>query len=142
MAEQQRRCYVYRIFDGHETVYIGKGTGRRLQTQLRRFGVDGEILARDLTDEQAFRRERELIAELMPTANRHPGGNGGRSVKKRKPSLPLWWRKQQREMQELGTRKYVARFLARKLNYANCELYGISKVGMDRLLEVANGPRC
>ena len=37
--------YVYRILgEMGETVYIGKGTGRRLEAQKRRFMSDGEIM--------------------------------------------------------------------------------------------------
>lgn len=69
--------YVYRILgEMGETVYIGKGCGRRLQQQKRRFMSDGEILEYSKTDKQAFRRERELIAQYNPPLNKSPGGNG------------------------------------------------------------------
>ena len=69
--------YVYRIVgEMGETVYIGKGCGRRLHNQKRRFMSDGEILEYCKTDKRAFRRERELIAEYNPPLNKSPGGNG------------------------------------------------------------------
>lgn len=65
-----------------ETVYIGKGCGRRLHNQKRRFMSDGEILEYCRTDKQAFRRERALIAQYNPPLNKSPGGNGSvRGVK-------------------------------------------------------------
>ena len=63
-------AYVYRIFDGFETVYIGKGSGRRVKQQSARFKCQGEIIEH------------------------------------------------------------------------NCERYGMSKLDIFRLREVANGPRC
>jgi hypothetical protein len=69
--------YVYRILgEMGETVYIGKGCGRRLHNQKRRFMSDGEILEWCSTDKQAFKRERELIAEYNPPLNKSSGGNG------------------------------------------------------------------
>jgi hypothetical protein len=69
--------YVYRILgEMGETVYIGKGSGRRLYNQKRRFMSDGEVMERYSTDKRAFRRERELIAEFNPPLNKSPGGNG------------------------------------------------------------------
>lgn len=69
--------YVYRILgEMGETVYIGKGCGRRLHNQKRRFKADGEIMERFSTDKKAFKRERELIAEHNPPLNKSSGGNG------------------------------------------------------------------
>jgi len=70
--------YLYRIHRDGETLYIGKGSGRRLAHQKRRFDADGEILVDGIQDEaEAYRRERALIAEFNPPLNKHPGGNGG-----------------------------------------------------------------
>jgi hypothetical protein len=48
-----------------------------------------------------------------------------------------------RELQgrRMASRKMVARALLKKLNEANCEQYGVSKVDICRLREVANGAR-
>lgn len=71
--------YVYRILgEQGETVYIGKGTGRRLQQQKRRFQADGEVLRWCRTEDSAYRCERELIAHYNPPLNKSPGGNGSR----------------------------------------------------------------
>lgn len=72
-----RSFYVYRIFgEMGETVYIGKGCGRRLHNQKRRFMADGEVMEWCSTDKRAFMRERELIAEYNPPLNKSTGGNG------------------------------------------------------------------
>lgn len=136
--KQASACYVYRIVDGCETVYVGKGSGRRLEAQKRRFGLEGEIIERDLTDDDAFARERHWIKTLMPSANISPGGNGGRTVARRKPRLD----KALAEISRVGQRRYAARFLLTRLSEANCSRYGVSKLDIDRLREVANGPWC
>jgi hypothetical protein len=135
-------CYVYRIFDGVETVYVGTGTGRRIDAQKRRFGCDGEIIARDLNDDDAFKAERRWIAELMPTQNVHPGGNGGRCRPKPKTKAEREFAAFERKLHEEGPRRHVARFLLRKIDETNCEKVGVSKVDVSRLREVANGGWC
>jgi hypothetical protein len=159
MAErgrQAKRCYVYRVFDGFETIYVGKGTGRRRFISAKRLGGQSEILESGLTDAEAFAKEVAWISCLMPTANVAIGGNGGHT-RGNAPLVPRNFRgkiseadmrrslsasrKMEREIQALGSRKYVARFLTQKLNFTNCALWGVSKIEMSRLLEVANGPR-
>lgn len=136
--KQAQSCYVYRIFDVCETVYVGKGSGRRLDAQKRRFNLDGEVIERDLSDDDAFARERHWIKALMPSANISPGGNGGRTVARRKLRLD----KSFAEIERVGRRRYAARFLLTRLNESNCVRHGVSKVEIDRLREVANGPWC
>jgi len=134
---RKKRFYVYRIFDRHETVYIGKGSGRRLQCQKSKFGLPGEILEEFTSEQSAFDRERHWIAELRPTENKCPGGYGGRCGRKREPKRS----KIEIAMERIGPRKYIAKFLLRKLDELNCEMFGVSKVDLFRLREVANGPR-
>lgn len=70
--------YVYRILgEQGETVYIGKGTGRRLADQKRRFMADGEIIAEFTSERAAFGHEKRLIAKENPPLNRCGGGGGG-----------------------------------------------------------------
>lgn len=69
--------YVYRIFSGDETVYIGKGSGNRIDVQKKNFGCDGEILERFSNEQDAYAAEVRLIEKLSPPLNRCPGGNGG-----------------------------------------------------------------
>ncbi|WP_028747994.1 hypothetical protein [Rhizobium mesoamericanum] len=137
--------YVYRIFDGMETVYVGKGSGSRLQTQCKKFGLPGAIVEYCDNDDHAFKREVHWIGELKPTANVSRGGGGGRIKPKQ---TPPWLKRAQAEyarfvkgLEEVGPRRFVARFLLRKLDESNCELYGVSKVDVIRLREVASGPR-
>lgn len=150
MSERGRkpgfRFYVYRIFDGLVTLYVGKGCGQRLAAQKRKFRSDGEIIEWCKSDDDAFAAERRWIKALKPVENRHPGGNGGRSRPKK---VPAWLRKAEREfaefcqeLQEVGSRRCVARFLLRKIDERNCEHLGISKVALDRLREVAHGAWC
>ncbi len=70
--------YVYRIFSGDSTVYIGKGSNGRLAAQKRRFGLEGEVVAYFDDEEAAYAEEVRLIAEFAPPMNKHPGGNGPR----------------------------------------------------------------
>lgn len=140
------RFYVYRIFDRHETVYVGKGCGRRVHDQRRRFRCNGEIIERCETDDEAFAAERRWIAMLRPTQNVSPGGNGGRSkprvlTAEERGNLKAW-RDFEREYERVGPRRYVARGLVTRLSEANIASLGVSKVELSRLWEVANGPRC
>lgn len=73
-----KRFYVYRIFNVVGTLYVGKGSGTRLKSQMRRFGADGEILAHYADEDAAYKAERRFIKALRPLENRHPGGNGSR----------------------------------------------------------------
>ncbi len=134
---KRKQLYVYRIFDGAVSVYVGKGSGRRLQCQKVKFGLPGEILEEFSSEQKAFDRERFWIAELKPTENKCAGGNGGRCRPKRKPRRCHT----EIEMERVGPRKHVAQFLLKKLNELNCEGWGVSKIDLFRLREVANGPR-
>ena len=101
------RFYVYAIHDGDGyPVYVGKGCGRRLNTQMSRFGRPGYILRRFRSERDAFRFEGRLIDELAPKLNRCRGGAGGR-VTTRVHRRPSWLI----EMERVGTRVYAARAL-------------------------------
>jgi hypothetical protein len=132
LHDDETRFYVYRIFDGHETVYIGKGSGRRLANQRRKFGLPGEIVASFAKESDAYAHEIKMISELMPTANKHPGGNGSR-VYKRRPRRHAW----EIEIDRVGSRRYSARMLLRS------DLAGlVDPSKLDAIRQVANGPRC
>lgn len=125
------RFYVYRIFDGFETVYIGKGSGRRLTSQKSKFGLPGEIIAWFDKERDAYAHEIKMIAELKPTENKHPGGNGSR-VFKRRPRRQAW----EIEIERVGSRRYAARALLR------LDLRGyVDPSKLDAIRQVANGPR-
>ena len=70
--------YVYRIFNEYDdTLYIGKGSGDRLQQQIKRFGFFGHKL-KWFEDEQAcLKEEIRLIAKLNPPFNKTKGGEAG-----------------------------------------------------------------
>lgn len=142
MAAQRKKgsCYVYRIYDGHETVYVGKGSGRRLSNQKRRFACDGEIIRGGLTDDEAFRFEREMIAALKPTGNVAPGGNGGRLRSKPLSSFARALMREAAEVDRVGSRVFAARFLLRKLDERNCERWGVSRETLTMLRSVAAVP--
>lgn len=133
--------YVYRIFDGFETVYVGKGSGRRLAAQKRKFGCDGEIIEACKSDDHAFKREIYWIEQLKPSENKNPGGLGGR-VKPKRVKIDRAWAAFERELKEVGPRRYVARFLAQKLDHNICEQYGVSQSSMAGILAVAHGAYC
>lgn len=139
-ARKSRECYVYRLFDRLETVYVGKGSGRRLAQQKKRFACDGEVIVSGLTDDEAFLHERRLIAELRPTANILPGGNGGRHRPKPLTKGERDFRKFERELWEVGSRRYVARFLMTRLNASNIGRFSISPERLATVQAVANGP--
>lgn len=134
--ETVAKFYVYRIFNGETTVYIGKGCGYRLAAQIKRFGLPGEKIEQGLTEERAFEREVHWIAELMPTDNKNPGGRGGKSGKR-----TAYMDKDMLQIQVVGSRRYAARLLLRKLSHSNCISYGLSKLDLYRIAEVASGPR-
>ena len=128
--------YVYAIRRDEVIVYVGKGSGRRSAASARRCGGVAEIVKRFSSEDKAFAFEREMIAKLSPEMNISAGGNGGRVKKRvrratRRPALT--------EMERVGMRVYAARFLLTRLNEHNCEQYGVSKVDLSRLAEVANG---
>jgi hypothetical protein len=104
--------YVYRIFEGHQTLYVGKGSGRRLAIQRQRFACEGEIVEDCASEALAFEREKFWITELHPTENKIAGGSGS-WVRRPKPKWrPLSdFERETREIERLGTRKYVARIL-------------------------------
>jgi hypothetical protein len=125
------RFYVYRIFDGFETVYVGKGSGRRLATQIRNFGLPGEIIAGFKSENDAYAFEIKMISELMPTENKHPGGNGNRVC--RPIERKLKW---ELEIERVGSRRYAAQQL---LQLDISQYLDASKI--DAIRQVANGPR-
>lgn len=136
-------CYVYAVMDRDAVVYVGKGTGRRYKESARRHGGEGKILERFDCEDKAFARERELINEWQPALNVSTGGTGGRV--KPKPISSEMKRalreqeREQREMREVGLRRYIARWLLGKDLGAvlpASEVAGIRQ----RLEPVANGP--
>jgi len=139
MAGKGKDFYVYAILDGETVLYVGKGSGRRSQRSAKNNGGTARILERFSCEDKAFARERYWIAELLPQNNKCAGGNGGRCQPKKRESLPKWYRDTVAEMERVGSRVYAARLLCRKIAEHNCELWGVSKLDLIRLREVAYG---
>lgn len=103
------RFYVYKFMDGETCLYVGKGTGRRLKAQERRFGRPGEIVRWFVSQKAAFNYEARLIQKLKPTENKVAGG-GGAIARRAK-----FYRRTPEEMEidRIGTRLYAGRVLLR-----------------------------
>ena len=97
------RFYVYALGHIGKVLYVGKGSGRRLQNQKASFGVYGRVLRWFRKETDAYRAERAFIAKLQPSLNRHPGGNGSRATKLRRRAEPNPWLK-------VISARYVLRF--------------------------------
>lgn len=127
------QLYIYRLADYEgKTLYIGKGSGRRLYNQIARTGFYGEIISRHPTDRSAYKAEVVAIARLRPPMNQNAGGGGPVSYK-RQEIKPKWLR----DIERIGTRVYAAREL---LKFDLSSVLDVSKIEAIRL--VANGPRC
>ena len=138
--DETRHC-VY-VFERDGIVeYVGKVTSQRLKVQARRFGYDGKVLEWCKSDRKAFEREKYWIARLHPTENRNSGGSGG-FVRKPVKRLPRWFIAQQKEIERVGVRQYVARYLLTKLNESNCEQCGVSRLSLANIKAVAHGAHC
>jgi hypothetical protein len=109
------RFYVYRIFDLGGTIYVGKGSGRRLAKQISNFGALGEVVRRFRSEREAYAYERKMIAELKPSRNRCAGGGGSRvsTIVPRRTREEI-------EIERIGSRVYTAR---RLLNFQGIEMY-------------------
>ena len=149
------RFYIYCFLDGHEIVYVGKGSGNRAKQQAKRFQCEHKILEWLDEEAKAYEREKYWIARLQPTTNKNAGGAGHMASPDPVPVMlrgavtaEQWKRlnkeaeRERREMERIGLRRYAARMLLRKVDETNCESVGVSKVDVFRLREVANGPWC
>ena len=105
------RFYVYQLSAGDSVQYIGKGTGRRLKNQIVRTGLRGEVLKWFKSEKAAYAHEASLIKRISPPMNRAAGGGG--AIARRKARLPLWFRREIKEIERVGSRVYVARELAK-----------------------------
>lgn len=155
MASKGPKFYVYAIMDGPTVLYVGKGCGRRAYQSSRKHGGEFKIIERLASESKAFERERHWISELLPQNNICPGGNGGRAKPVSKYEMPkrlrgvvseAEWRRSMKaaeaeyaEMERMGTRTYAAKTLLKFLDERNCEQWGVSKVDLNRLREVADG---
>ena len=148
----KKDCYIYVFREGVVPYYVGKGSGRRFQVQKKKFGLDGDILERGLTEEEAYLREVHWISVLKPTLNRNKGGGGSRACQL---LVPLGYRDliteaemaaqmkqseaEYKTMEKMGTQKYVAKMMLGFISEANCARFGLSKVDVNRLRNVVYG---
>ena len=104
------RFYVYVCGDLDAPVYIGKGSGRRASVSAQARGAPATELARFKRECDAYQFEREAIAELAPSLNRHRGGNGSKATPIKGPRPDAWTL----EARRCGTRLMAAAILAQK----------------------------
>lgn len=98
-----QRFYTYKLTTSDGTVaYVGKGSGNRLATQKRNYGLSGEIIAWHKSEQVAYKEEQKSIAELKPFLNKCAGGNGSKATKTRKTKFEVLYDK-------LGSRVLAAR---------------------------------
>jgi len=148
------KFYIYCFSDGAEIAYVGKGSGRRIKQQEKRFGYPGRILEYLANERDAYEREVYWIKVLRPSENKNAGGAGKTSdpnpipVSLRGLVSDAEWElaekqvaKEFKEVDRVGVRRYAARFIMTRINERNAGVYGMSKVDLDRISEVANGPR-
>lgn len=127
------RFYVYQFSDEDGVVYIGKGSGRRINAQFRKFNCAGKVLEYFLSEEAAYEAERRYIAEIKPRLNIHPGGNGSRvKVANRVRRRDFW----ERNMQKIGSKRYAARLL---MECERVKSGTVSPSKLDAIRQVANG---
>lgn len=127
------RFYVYEmIADDGSVVYVGKGSGRRLDVQRRKLKLRGREVARFKRENDAYAFEVARIAECKPALNKCAGGNGS-VVVKRRDRKSKW----QLVFECLGSRRYAARLM---LAY-DLRPFNIPQSKIDLLRQVANGPR-
>jgi hypothetical protein len=124
--------YVYAFFDGETCLYVGKGTGRRIKTQQRRFGCEGVVLRTFATEAAAYNFEAREIERRKPTHNMVAGGGG--AITRRKARIPAFLAKEMAEMNRLGSRVYTARSL---LRFDLSRLVSPSKI--DEIRRIAHG---
>jgi hypothetical protein len=139
-SKHARDFYVYGFSVAGKFVYIGKGSGRRFEAQIKNFShipqCIGGIIADFSRERSAYDKEAKMIALHKPTLNKVKGGGG--SLKRIfAPKMPAAERAMYREMEKLGTRVYAARMLLR-FDLRN----HVDPSKLEMIRQVANGPRC
>lgn len=129
-----KRFYVYAFYQDGVCIYVGKGCGRRLKTQEKRFGFPGVVLKEFATEKAAYNYEARQIEKLRPSHNKVAGGGG--AIKRKKEALAPWFKAEAAEIERVGSRVYAARGLL-KLDIG--KLVAASVV--ERIRQVANGER-
>lgn len=93
-TKRNARFYVYVIGPLDAPLYVGKGSGRRLEAQKRRFKADGHEIARFFKEKDAYAFERVAIAENSPALNQNMGGGGSRATPVRQEREPKGYDRQ------------------------------------------------
>jgi hypothetical protein len=94
MKQKSQKFYTYRLTTSDGSVaYIGKGSGKRLQNQKRKFQLNGEIADYYTKESDAYKAEKLLIAKEKPFLNKCAGGNGNCVTKTRKTSFEVLYDK-------------------------------------------------
>jgi hypothetical protein len=135
------RFYVYELLSASgEVLYIGKGSGYRLGAQKSKYGLNGREFARFKRERDAYTFEAQRIASEKPALNKCAGGGGSLATPKRQPRKTKW----EKELDAIGSRRWVARYLLRNISKFNAVLSkdGHSPLDAPQLAEVAYGPRC
>lgn len=74
-----KKFYVYCVFssESEEVLYVGKGSGNRIQVSLERISsrypgvsLEARKLSSGLEAEEALQKETQLIAEIQPKENK------------------------------------------------------------------------
>lgn len=107
-SKQNSRFYTYKLTDNEGKVaYIGKGSGNRLDRQMKRYQMQGEYVTWHKNERYAYSKEVQLIAELKPYLNKKKGGNGKYALPKppeKRVNDPFY-----KLCDKLGTRVVAAR---------------------------------
>jgi len=124
------RFYVYQFNDDcGNTIYIGKGSGRRLAVQKRNIQGIGHEVARFKKESDAYSFEIQLISELRPSLNKCSGGNGSKATRQ-----VLRKDKWQSNFERIGPKRYAAQLA---IAFSNLACIQPSKI--EQLREVAYG---
>lgn len=126
------RFYVYEVLnDLGSVIYVGKGSGLRKNASRRaRGGSSVREVARFKREVDAYSFEREHIAALKPSANKHPGGNGSMATPEREPRQDKF----DALLQRIGTRACAARLVL-----FHAARLGIPIPKVDEIRRVAHG---
>lgn len=69
------------------------GSGKLIKAAIKKYGVENfkkEILAQFESADEMFNEEKNLISQLSPEYNLHPGGNGGWEYINKNKLAPGW----------------------------------------------------
>ena len=101
--------YVYELLtDDGNILYVGKGSGKRLDVQKKAHQANGVEVARFKKESDAYAYEVERIKSASPMLNKCAGGNGSRCTAKRESKSSF-----QKQMEAIGSKAMAARLWLR-----------------------------